>query len=46
MSPYADQAPKRQNPAGRAVAALKSIGGRGVSALRKPEPAEESWEEF
>ena len=39
-------APKRQNPAQRAVAALKSVGGRGVSAARKPEPAEESWEEF
>jgi methyl-accepting chemotaxis protein len=39
-------APKRQNPAQRAVAVLKSVGGRGVSAARKAEPAEESWEEF
>jgi methyl-accepting chemotaxis protein len=45
-SPAAAPAPKRPNPAQRAVAALKSVGGRGASAMRKPEPAEEGWEEF
>jgi methyl-accepting chemotaxis protein len=37
---------KRPGPAQRAVTALKSVGGRGMSAARKPAPAEESWEEF
>ena len=38
--------PKRSSPAGRTVAAMKTTGGRGASAARKPEPAEEGWEEF
>jgi methyl-accepting chemotaxis protein len=45
-SPAAAPVPKRPNPAQRAVAALKSVGGRGASAMRKPEPVEEGWEEF
>jgi hypothetical protein len=28
------------------VTAMKAPGGRGASALRKPEPADEGWEEF
>jgi methyl-accepting chemotaxis protein len=38
--------PKRSAPAQRTVTAMRSTGGRGVSAARKPEPAEEGWEEF
>jgi methyl-accepting chemotaxis protein len=39
-------APKRPNAAQRTVATLKAVGGRAMSALRKPEPAEENWDEF
>jgi methyl-accepting chemotaxis protein len=41
-------APKRSGAAQRTVTALKAVGGRAMSAMRKPEPAatEESWEEF
>ena len=45
----APAAPARRRtpaPAARTVTALKSVGGRGASALRKPEPVEEGWEEF
>jgi methyl-accepting chemotaxis protein len=38
--------PARAGGSQRAVTALKSVGGRGMSAARKPAPAEESWEEF
>jgi methyl-accepting chemotaxis protein len=44
--------PKARKPAAsapqRTVAALKTPGGRGASALRKPEPQadEDGWEEF
>jgi methyl-accepting chemotaxis protein len=38
--------PKRASQPQRTVTAMKSPGGRGVSALRKMEPAEEGWEEF
>ena len=39
--------PQKQAVKPRAVTALKVAGGRGVSALRKPEAvAEEGWEEF
>jgi methyl-accepting chemotaxis protein len=37
---------KRAAPAQRTVTAMKTTGGRGASAMRKPEPAEEGWEEF
>jgi methyl-accepting chemotaxis protein len=37
---------KRPRAAQGTVAALKGLGGRAVSALRKPEPVEEGWEEF
>jgi methyl-accepting chemotaxis protein len=41
------QAPaKRGKPMQRTVAALKAVGGRAESALRKPEQAEESWNAF
>jgi methyl-accepting chemotaxis protein len=30
----------------RTAPVLKTVGGRAVSAARKPEPAEEGWEEF
>ncbi len=30
----------------RKALAMKVAGGRGVSALRKPEPVEDGWEEF
>jgi methyl-accepting chemotaxis protein len=33
-------------PAQRKAVAMKVAGGRGVSALRKPEPVEDGWEEF
>ena len=38
--------PKRPNPVQRTVTALKTVGGRGLSPMRKAEPAEEGWEEF
>jgi methyl-accepting chemotaxis protein len=38
--------PKRPGPTKRAVTALKAVGGRAMSAARKPVAAEESWEEF
>ncbi len=42
--------PKAAAPKPRTVTALKSVGGRGVSALRKPQPDsqadEAGWEEF
>ncbi|MBM0205716.1 hypothetical protein JNW90_23910 [Micromonospora sp. STR1s_5] len=37
---------KRAAPVRRTVTAMKTTGGRGASAMRKPEPAEEGWEEF
>ena len=37
---------KRSSPAQRTVTAMKTTGGRGASAMRKPEPVEETWEEF
>ncbi len=37
---------KRPGLAKRTVTALKSVGGRGMSAARMPAHAEESWEEF
>jgi methyl-accepting chemotaxis protein len=39
-------AAKRSNPAQRTVLALKTVGGRVLSPARKPEPANEGWEEF
>jgi methyl-accepting chemotaxis protein len=39
-------APKRPARPQRAAPALRIAGGRAVSAARKPEPAEEGWEEF
>ena len=41
-----NRAGKRPNPAQRTVAALKAVGARAMSAVQKPEPAEEGWEEF
>jgi methyl-accepting chemotaxis protein len=36
----------KAGPAQRTVTAMKAPGGRGASALHKPEPAHEGWEEF
>ena len=38
--------PSRRSAAPKTAIAMKTVGGRGASAVRKPQPQEESWEEF
>jgi methyl-accepting chemotaxis protein len=45
-APAAATAVPASKRSARAQPALKTRGGRGASAQRKPEPAEEGWEEF
>jgi methyl-accepting chemotaxis protein len=46
MSRFEVQASAPTAPSARTVAALRTSGGRGVSAARKPAPVEDTWEEF
>jgi methyl-accepting chemotaxis protein len=45
-APAAATAVPASKRSARAQPALKTMGGRGASAQRKPEPATEGWEEF